>query len=64
MDHTQDEVLLLLGEVRSDVKKLLRAESDQEGRIRKLETRQWVTAGASAVLSVFAVKIGLPFLPH
>jgi hypothetical protein len=60
--------LMVLGRVEGKVDLVLDKLSGHDKRISAVEKKVWYAAGAGAVLSAFAVKIGLPFLfpglPH
>lgn len=56
-DHLTERELLIL--VRSDVKSLVEAKSDHEGRIRVLERVSAVASGAIAVAGFMITKIKL-----
>lgn len=54
------ELHMLLGEIRTDVKSLLKNSSDHETRLRSLEKWRWVTHGCAALLGAVGIKVGLP----
>lgn len=68
MPDKDADLYLMVGEIRSDVKTLLKSVAVDDARLRKVEHRQWWLAGVIAAVAVFAAKIGLPdftqVVPH
>lgn len=57
----QDEILLMLGEVRADVKTLLKSDEDQEERLRSLEQSAWKKSGIMGAIGAIIGFIGAFF---
>lgn len=60
MNPADQQLLLLVGEVHSDVKKLLKQGTDHEERITALERWRWVSYGFYTCVAFVAAKLGLP----
>lgn len=58
------ELHMMVGEIRSDVKKLLKSDDAYDKRIRKLEHRQWWMTGVGATLAVVFAKFGAADFAH
>jgi type II secretory pathway component PulL len=56
---TENNLYMVVGEIRSDVKKLLNGEYDTNKRLTSLERWRWWQAGAGACLAFVAAKISL-----
>lgn len=52
-----EQALILLGEIKADVRTLVQREETNSHRISKIEKWQWTSAGGTAVLAVI-----VPFL--
>lgn len=55
-----DNLYMVIGEIRSDVKKLLFDSRNTETRLSKVEKRQWWFSGVTACLAFFAAHLGFP----
>ncbi len=64
MEQSND-LMILLGEIKSDVKKLLKDDEDKNKRITRLERYSWMIAGAAGGLgSLFPSAIAKAFGFH
>lgn len=58
-----NELHLMVGEIRADVKALLSKAGDHETRLRSLEKWRWITHAGSVSVAFVAAKLGVPFIP-
>ena len=57
----EDEVIDRLARIETHLEGINGQRADHEHRLRSLEKRQWVLAGAAAVLGPVLAKLGLHF---
>jgi H+/Cl- antiporter ClcA len=63
VEHT--DLIMILGEIKSDVKKLLKEDESKEKRLSRLERYSWMIAGAAgSVGAVFPSAIAKAFGWH
>ncbi len=53
-----NDLHMMVGEIRSDVKKLLKSDIDYGKRLATVEHRQWWMAGVGACVAFFAARMG------
>ena len=47
-----NDLYTMVGEIRSDVKKLLKNDTDQDNRIGAIEKKLWVASGTAGILAM------------
>lgn len=64
LPQNESELYLMVGEIRSDVKKLLENDVSTQQRVGSLEKKIWTASGAAAFLGMFVTTAAAKIFGH